>query len=53
MANRQLKSISWPKRLKSDPKYAQNLEQKINDTNPHIWSLFFNFRFSSRTSQSP
>ena len=33
-----------PKRL--------NLEQKINDLKPHIWSLSLNFGFSSRKSQT-
>ena len=30
----------------------QNLDQEINDSKPHIWGLFFKFRFSSRKSQS-
>ena len=28
----------------------RNLDQKINDSKPHIWSLSFNIRFSSRKS---
>ena len=30
----------------------RNLDQKINYSKLHIWSLSFNFRFSSRKSQS-
>ena len=29
-----------------------NLDQKINDSKPNIWSLSINFRFSRRKSQS-
>ena len=39
------------KRPKTVPK-KQNLDQNINDSKTPIWSLFFNFRFSSRKSQS-
>ena len=28
------------------------MDQKINNSNPHIWRLSFNFRFPSRKSQS-
>ena len=34
------------------PPKIWNLEQKINDSKPHIWILSFNFRFSSTKSQN-
>ena len=37
-------------RPKTVPK-KQNLDQKINYSKPNIWSLSFNFKFSSRKIQ--
>ena len=37
---------------KTVPPKIWNLEQKINDSKPHIWILSFNFRFSSTKSQN-
>ena len=39
--------LHWLKRV---PK-KQNLEQKINHSKPHNWSLSFSFRFPSKKSQ--
>ena len=41
----------WLKRPKTVPK-KRNLDQKVNDSKLHVWSLSSNFRFSSRKSQS-
>ena len=40
------------KPAKTPQKQSQNLNKKITDSKPHIWSLSFNFRFSSRKSQN-
>ena len=40
------------KRTKIVKKNQWNLDQKIIDSKAHIWSLSFNFRFSSRKVQS-
>ena len=36
--------VNWLKHPQESPK-KRNLDQKINDSKPHIWSLSFNFRF--------
>ena len=46
-----LKILHWLKCPKTVPKKT-NLDQKINDYKPHIWSLSINFGFSSRKSQT-
>ena len=45
------KKLQGLKRPKAVTK-KQNLDQKINDWKPHIWSLSIEFRFSDRESQS-
>ena len=42
----------WVKRSKIVPKRPRNVNQKINHSKHHIWSLSFTFRFSARKSQS-
>ena len=48
---RKISKLHWLNTLKQSPK-NWNLDQKINFLKPHIWSLPFHFRFSSRMSQS-
>ena len=45
------KKLHGLKRPKAVTK-KQNLDHKINDWKPHIWSLSIEFRFSDRESQS-
>ena len=42
----------WVKRSKTVQKRPRNMNQKINHSKHHIWSLSFTFRFSARKSQS-
>ena len=42
----------WVKRSKIVQKRPRNMNQKINHSKHHIWSLSFTFRFSARKSQS-
>ena len=53
MVNRRQKilKLHWLKRPKKVPN-KRNLDQKMNDWKPNNWSLYFNFRFSSRKFQS-
>ena len=46
---RKISKLHWLNTLKQSPK-NWNLDQKINFSKPHIWSLPFHFRFSSRMS---
>ena len=48
---RKISKLHWLNTLKQSPK-NWNLDQKINFLKPHIWSLPFHFKFSSRMSQS-
>ena len=48
---RKILKLHWLKHPKTVPK-KRNLDQKVNDSKRHIWSLSLNFRFSSRKSQS-
>ena len=43
--------LHWLNCPKTVPR-KQNLDQKINDSKPNIWSLFINFRFSGRKTRS-
>ena len=43
--------LHWLKRNKTVPK-KQSLNQKKNYSKPHTWSLSYDFRFSSRKTQS-
>ena len=45
-----INKLQWLKRLKTVSK-NRNFDQRRNDSKPHIWSLSFNFRFSSTKSQ--
>ena len=38
--------------IKTSSNSPKKLDQKISDSEPHIWTLFLNFRFSSRKYQS-
>ena len=42
----------WQKKRPKAAKKKRNLDQKVTDSKSHIWSLSFNFRFSSKKSQS-
>ena len=42
--------LHWLKRPKGVTN-KRNLGSKINDSKPHVWSLSFSFRISSRKSQ--
>ena len=46
---RKVFKLQYVKRPKTAKK---NLEQKINNSKPHIWSLSFDFRLSSKNSQN-
>ena len=46
---RKISKLHWLNTLKQSPK-NWNLDQEINFSKPHIWSLPFHFRFSSRMS---
>ena len=46
---RKISKLHWLNTLKQSPK-NWNLDQKINFSKPHIWSLPYHFRFSSRMS---
>ena len=45
---RKISKLHWLKRPKIVTK-KRNLDQKIHDSKSHIWSLSFNFRFSSKS----